>query len=77
MTPSPPCVRSGISRGVSVPPRPLFRGGDMRGGDMNNRKILKRVNGGYGTGAELLKALAFLALVVAGMVVALVFMAFT
>ena len=44
---------------------------------MNNRKILKRVNGGYGTGAELLKALAFLALVVAGMVVALVFMAFT
>ena len=44
---------------------------------MNNRKILKRVNEGNGTGAELLKVLAFLALVVAGMVVALVFMAFT
>ena len=49
----------------------------MRGGDMNNRKILKRVNEGNGTGPELLRMLAFLALVAVGVVVAMVFMAFT
>ena len=49
----------------------------MKGGDMNNRKILKRLNEGNGTGAELLRVLAFLALVAVGVVVALVFMAFT
>ena len=44
---------------------------------MKNRKILKRVNESNGAGVELLRMLAFLALVVVGVVVALVFIVYT